>query len=96
MKSKWSKRFDKCQQCGTNRFKHAAKGLCTRCYRLVRQLEQVDRWDPFDPNALNGYPFDDLEEFNSIKSGYIKQIEDRPSSDALPSDVAQKSICSIK
>ena len=54
--NKWSKNYDKCQNCGTERFKHKARGYCTRCYGPVMALEQVDRWNPSDPQSLKG-PF---------------------------------------
>lgn len=33
---KWSRKFDCCQQCGTDERKHIARGLCTRCQDAYR------------------------------------------------------------
>ena len=80
MFKKWSKKFENCQQCGTKRFKHKAKGLCTRCYWLVGKLEQVNRWDLSDPNSLRGYPREldyGPEVFLRVKSSAASQIRER-------------------
>jgi hypothetical protein len=81
MLKKWSKKFGKCQQCGTKRFKHKAKGLCTRCYRLLRKLEQVDRWDLSDPKSLKGYPrescFHDPETLARVRAFEAREIRER-------------------
>lgn len=78
MAQKWSRKFSQFQQCGTIRFKHRAKGLCTRCYRLVRRLEQVNLWNSTDPKSLKGYPFQgDFESFDRLKSGVITQLKNR-------------------
>lgn len=53
--NRWSRDFTKCQSCGTIRFRHASRGHCTRCYRLIRQLETIERWDLNDPKTLKGY-----------------------------------------
>ena len=81
MEQQWTKKFDKCQQCGTSRFDHKAKGLCTRCHSLVKRLEQVERWNLQDPKSLKGYPgdtrFEDPDAFKKIKSGFSSQIRER-------------------
>lgn len=30
---RWSRNYDKCQQCGTDEVKHAGNGLCKNCYQ---------------------------------------------------------------
>ena len=35
----WSRKFDKCINCGTTEVKHVAKGLCRRCYTLNTEAE---------------------------------------------------------
>jgi hypothetical protein len=85
MFGKWSKKFDRCQQCGTDRFPHKAKGLCTRCYRLVKMLEQAQKWDVSRPESLKGHPFQspsdpvrsDSNHFERLRSYYITAIQDR-------------------
>ncbi len=78
MTQKWSRKFSQCQQCGTIRFKHVAKGLCTRCYRLVRRLEQVNQWDPTDHKSLKGYPYRVIDEsFDRLKSEFIRELRER-------------------
>jgi hypothetical protein len=77
----WSRKFEKCQQCGTKRFKHKARGLCTRCYWLVRKLELVSHWNLYDAKSLTGYPtdmmFHDPKTFEKVHSGVAKQIKER-------------------
>ncbi len=74
---KWPRRFEKCQQCGTQRYKHVARGHCTRCYRLVRKLEQEQRWKPSDPGPKRRYGFSDLEEFKAKKLDLEREIKER-------------------
>lgn len=75
----WARKYDKCQNCGTTRYRHVGKGLCSRCYRLSKRLEQVNGWNPDNPESLKGYPYTsyDPEEFRRIKSGFVTQIEER-------------------
>jgi len=79
--TKWSRNFEKCQQCGTKRFKHKAKGLCTRCYRLVRKLDQVTAWNLSDAKTLKGYPreecFHNAETLAWVRPFVARQIEER-------------------
>ncbi|MES2589507.1 MAG: LAGLIDADG family homing endonuclease [Bacteroidota bacterium] len=35
----WSRKFDKCIDCGTTEIKHVAKGLCIKCYTLNTEAE---------------------------------------------------------
>jgi len=35
----WSRKFDKCINCGTTEIKHVAKGLCRKCYTLKTEAE---------------------------------------------------------
>lgn len=35
----WSRKFDKCINCGTTEIKHVAKGLCRKCYTLNTEAE---------------------------------------------------------
>lgn len=81
MNRAWARKFKKCQQCGTKRFKQVAKGLCTRCYRLVKRLEEIGRWNLSDPNSLVGCPeelvFHKPEKFERVKLNVTQQIKDR-------------------
>ncbi|MBI5248361.1 MAG: hypothetical protein HY912_02605 [Desulfomonile tiedjei] len=77
IREKWSKKFEKCRQCGTERYEHVARGLCTRCYRLVRKLEQVKTWKPSDPEPKRRYGFYDLEEFKAKKRDLEGEIKER-------------------
>jgi len=41
-KRHWSLHFDSCFSCGTRQFRHAARGLCTHCYKIEnRALNQA-------------------------------------------------------
>lgn len=42
--TKWARDWDECQSCGSHERKHAAKGLCTSCWRMQRQGGR--RWRP--------------------------------------------------
>jgi len=84
MTRKWSKKFEQCQQCGTARYNHVAKGLCTRCYRLVKKLEQVSQWDLSNPASFKGYKgyiegrtYCSAEKFERIQSGVSREIRKR-------------------
>jgi hypothetical protein len=81
MGEKWARKFEKCQQCGTKRFKHVGKGLCKRCYRLVRKLEDVNRWDFSDPESAIGYltgtDFLDPDKFRRIKRRVVEEIQEQ-------------------
>ena len=35
----WSRKFEKCINCGTTEIKHLAKGLCRKCYALNTEAE---------------------------------------------------------
>ena len=37
---KWSMKYSQCQECGTTDFKHAGKGLCSRCYKVHRYVDK--------------------------------------------------------
>jgi hypothetical protein len=77
----WSRKFEKCQQCGTKRFKHKARGLCIRCYQLVKKLEQVTHWNLYDAKSLTDYPtdmmFHDPQTFQLVHSDVSNQIKER-------------------
>lgn len=81
MVKNWSNKYDKCQNCGTVRFNHIAKGYCKRCYALIKQLEQVNCWDLSSPQTLKRYPrnviFHRQDVFKKIKKGYVLQIKKR-------------------
>ncbi len=79
MEKRWSSKYEKCQECGTERYRHRAKGLCIRCYQLVQKLKQIDQWDIHDPGTLKGFPrgvMDMLNEktFNRMKHGAAEQV----------------------
>jgi hypothetical protein len=78
---KWSRKFAKCQNCGTTRFKHDRRGYCLRCYRLVLRLEHTKRWRFSDPLSSKEWPWDiprrDPEQFALIKSRVAAQIQER-------------------
>lgn len=67
--------------CGTQRYRHKARGYCIRCYELIRRLENVSRWDMSDISTLKGYPknsiFYSKNTFDKLKKGYTKQINER-------------------
>jgi hypothetical protein len=77
----WSRNYPCCQNCRSVRFKHRAKGYCTRCHRLVRKLEHVDRWDPKEERSLTGCPVDPARVhpayFERVKNHMRAQIERR-------------------
>jgi len=39
----WSKRYDKCRECGTVEIRHHARGLCVNCYCRLYHQENKDR-----------------------------------------------------
>jgi len=41
--NQWSKKYECCQECQTTSRKHAAKGLCTRCFQKA-QAALKERW----------------------------------------------------
>lgn len=43
---KWSRKYDKCIECGTIEIPYGGKGLCTRCYKrhLYKNAETKTRW----------------------------------------------------
>lgn len=83
---KWSRKYAKCQNCGSERFAHKGRGYCKRCYHLFKKLEEVENWDSSNPKSLKGYPKLALEHpdeaynrelFVKIKSGCKSQIQGR-------------------
>lgn len=80
-RGKWANKFTKCQQCGTDRFRHRAKGYCIRCYPLIRRLQQVSSWDLANAKSLKGYPRDEAyfypTTFEKVKLGVALQIQER-------------------
>jgi hypothetical protein len=38
----WSRKFDRCQRCGTAERPHMARGYCARCYEVVHYAENKD------------------------------------------------------
>ena len=78
-KPSWSKKYDNCQNCHTNRFKHVARGYCSRCYRLIRKLEKFDRWNSSDPASIKGFPgnpyFESPDRIERIKAKLRNQTE---------------------
>jgi len=82
MRSKnWSKKFDKCQQCGTERYRHVAKGFCTRCYPLIRKLDEVNGWSVDNPGDLKEWLHEkslrNPVRFQRAKSNVVQQIRAR-------------------
>lgn len=45
---KWSKNFDRCQHCKTQKIKHEAKGLCQNCYKKYRYHKKNENNLSFD------------------------------------------------
>jgi uncharacterized paraquat-inducible protein A len=37
---RWSRKYDKCLECGTTERPHYAKGLCARCYMRLYKRRQ--------------------------------------------------------
>lgn len=78
--SAWSRKFGSCRNCGTLRYPHGGLGYCQRCYPLVKRRVQAEKWDRSAPETLLGYPREGdeaLKEFDSIKCGYVKQLNER-------------------
>jgi hypothetical protein len=77
----WSRRHESCRNCGTQELNHKARGYCRRCYPLVLRREKVEAWDLDDPDTLVHYPsereFRSRQWFNRIKTGYLRQLDDR-------------------
>lgn len=77
----WSKRHDRCRECGTTRHAHKAKGLCAYCYALIRKIEVISSWDYSDPETLIGFPKgmplvgDEL--VKRVQRGLIAEYRDR-------------------
>jgi len=71
----------KCKNCLSSRFKLIAGGLCSRCYPLKRKLKIVKQWNLINSETLKYYPkdmiFHNQPNFNKIKKGFIRQMEDR-------------------
>ncbi|MFA4942010.1 MAG: hypothetical protein WC582_05510 [Patescibacteria group bacterium] len=71
----------KCKNCLSTRFKLKAKGLCSRCYSLTRKFKIVEQWNLENIETLKYYPkdmiFHNQRDFNKIKNGFIRQLEDR-------------------
>lgn len=77
----WSKKYDKCINCGTVRFRHKSRGYCTRCYTPIKKLKDVEKWNFEKPETLISYPkeptFQREEVFHKIKKGFNKQYNRR-------------------
>lgn|SRR5574337_184705 len=51
---RWSRKFDKCQSCGTIERRHNGHGLCSSCYRQTRY--QASRQTQLRPQAIPNAP----------------------------------------
>jgi hypothetical protein len=72
---------DKCTNCGTDRFRVTARGLCSRCYPLTRKLEQLENWNPKTGRAPKWIPQSLLRmphnHFEPMRADVAKQLKDR-------------------
>lgn len=54
--NKWSKKHDKCIVCGTDKRKHAGKGICNKCYFVgkykEKNIENVKKWQKNNPEKV--------------------------------------------
>lgn len=78
---KWARKYDRCQNCETVRFRHKARGYCERCYPLIRRLERIQGWDLSRPETLKEYPretiFRNPDTFKMIKTRFGAEIQRR-------------------
>jgi len=79
---RWSRRYDICVNCRSNRRPHAGRGYCSRCYPLLLRIEQAKRWTLDDRRSLRGFPSGpgwpiDSWAFTAIQTGVLRQLLDR-------------------
>jgi hypothetical protein len=46
--NRWSRKFDRCQRCGSSAHRHMRKGLCRKCYDHLRRRKGLT-----DPMTYN-------------------------------------------
>ena len=77
----WSKKNTSCLKCGTIRYPHKAKELCTRCYPLSQKIQAIEAWDLNVPNTLRYCPREYILRNRAIllriQSGMLKQLHNR-------------------
>jgi hypothetical protein len=66
---KWSRKYDDCINCGTQRRPHRGKGYCTKCNGPATQLATVNSWDCSRPETLVGYPVSPDTENEAARRG---------------------------
>ena len=76
---RWSKNSDHCVNCLTEDRRHAARGYCTKCYRILRRIEVTREWMHDCERPPAGFPFlrvpRDPAAFERVKSGIVRQLE---------------------
>ena len=74
-----SKKYHACINCSTIRYKHIARGYCSRCYTIVRKKELVKRWNLSESKSLKDCPIDvnrfSLDRFAKFQSLFIKDLD---------------------
>lgn len=78
---RWAGQYVHCANCGTVRFRHQARGYCTRCYGLILARQQIQGWDYAKPQTLKGYPGDlafwDPKIFLRVRRELLSRIDER-------------------
>jgi len=78
---KWSRKYDACINCGTQRRSHRGKGYCTKCHRPATRLTIVNAWDCSRPETLVGYPSNphlcSEADRQRVRNGLAAQLQQR-------------------
>lgn len=78
---KWSRKYDACINCGTQRRSHRGRGYCTKCHGPATRLTIVNSWDCSRPETLVGYPVSPYIENEAarqgLRNGLVAELQQR-------------------
>lgn len=75
----WHGHLRCCNECGTDRRKFRARGMCTFCYRVHTRIRQARKWDNARPETLIGVQTEwvprERAEFETYRTSVVRQLE---------------------
>jgi hypothetical protein len=54
--NQWARHFSECQNCGTKRRRHHARGYCKPCWSMMKLIWEAEKWDTTQPGGTSNMP----------------------------------------